>query len=62
MSDDSIFNLSASSPTVIPSSYVIFEGISLGSAAGLLFLPFYYFCCFIVFAIFIVFFFELDLF
>ena len=61
MPDDSIFNLSASSPTVIPSSYVIFEGISLGSAADLLFLPLLLFCCFIV-LLFLLFFFELDLF
>ena len=55
MPDDSIFNLSASSPTVIPSSYVIFEGISLGSAADLLFLPLLLFLLFYCFAIFIVF-------
>ena len=51
MPDDSIFNLSTSSPTVIPSSYVIFEGISLGSAADLLFLPLLLFLLFYCFAI-----------
>ena len=62
MPDDSIFNLSASSPTVIPSSYVIFEGISLGSAADLLFLPFIIIFVVLLFCYFYCFFFELDLF